>query len=131
LRGRSASAFVEQLKRIRKSTASSLAGNLAVVRCARVAVAIERYCRLHGGQLPKTLADLTPSVLSAVPIDPFSGNSLLFRQTATGYVVYSVGANRTDDGGVIQDPADLLASGAPLPNDPPKGDIGVQIERRK
>ncbi len=111
--------------------ATMMANDIAVVRCARVAVAIERYRRVHDDQLPNMLTDLTPGLIDTMPIDPFSGKPLLYKRTATGYIVYSVGANRVDDGGVIQDPADLLAKGAPSSYDPPKGDIGVQIEHKK
>ena len=40
-----------------------------------------------------------PDYLPALPIDPFSGKPLILANEADGYVVYSVGANRRDDGG--------------------------------
>ena len=40
-----------------------------------------------------------PDYLSQVPIDPYSGRPLIYRRTAEGYLLYSVGSNRVDDGG--------------------------------
>lgn len=73
---------------------------LAEVRSAGVATLVERYRRDHG-RVPATLADVVPRYARAVPIDPFTGRSLLYRQDAQGYVIYGVGENRTDDGGEV------------------------------
>ena len=75
------------------------AGVLADVRATRVAVAIERYRQDHGGSLPDGLSALAPKLLEAVPIDPFSGTPLKYRRTDKGYVIYSVGPDRTDSAG--------------------------------
>ena len=72
----------------------------AHVRNARTALAVEAYRRSHEEQLPTALADLAPSFLPHVPIDPFSGKPLQFRTGGKGYIIYSVGMNRRDDGGV-------------------------------
>jgi hypothetical protein len=34
-----------------------------------------------------------------VPIDPYSDRPLVYRRTDDGYLLYSVGSNRVDDGG--------------------------------
>lgn len=70
----------------------------ALVRDTATAVAIERY-RLVYDRLPDQLADLTPSFLESVPIDPFDGQPLRYQRLDAGYVVYSVGLNLKDDGG--------------------------------
>jgi len=70
------------------------ARGLAIVRTARIAVQIEQY-RLAHGQLPQSLDQLP----HPVPPDPFNGQSLIYRTVPGGYVVYSVGENRRDDGG--------------------------------
>ena len=67
----------------------------------RIAVAVERYRRDHGELLPNDLQDLVPTYLPAVPIDPFSGQEMRFAKVADGYVAYSVGSNRRDDGGDV------------------------------
>jgi len=72
--------------------------NIAQLRTARVGLAVQRY-RLATGNLPDTLADLVPTYLDAVPEDPFDGRSLRYEKLETGFVVYSVGEDRRDDGG--------------------------------
>jgi hypothetical protein len=72
-------------------------GNL---RCAAVAVALERYRRDHGAW-PDTLDALVPKYLAAVPKDPMDGLPLRYRRRTDGVVVYSLGADATDDGGKI------------------------------
>jgi hypothetical protein len=71
---------------------------IAHLRTARLALAIQRY-RLATGNLPDTLADLVPTYLDTVPKDPFDGRSLRYEKLETGFVVYSVGEDRRDDGG--------------------------------
>lgn len=77
--------------------------NIAHLRTARVALAIQRY-RLATGSLPDTLADLVPTYLDAVPEDPFDGRTLRYEKLETGFVVYSVGEDRSDDGGKERPP---------------------------
>ena len=72
--------------------------NIAQLRTARIALAIERY-RLAAGSLPDTLADLVPAYLDAVPTDPFDGNELRYKKLETGFVVYSIGEDLSDEGG--------------------------------
>ncbi|MDV6030048.1 MAG: hypothetical protein F9B45_08055 [Phycisphaera sp. RhM] len=36
-------------------------------------------------RLPTSIEELVPEFLPAVPLDPFSGNSLIYRQTDSGY----------------------------------------------
>ena len=72
--------------------------NIAHLRTARVALAIQRY-RLSTGNLPDTLANLIPTYLKTIPKDPFDGRTLRFEKLEIGFVVYSVGEDRMDDGG--------------------------------
>lgn len=65
---------------------------------AVLAVALA-LCRAETGKLPEHLADLSPKYLPAVPVDPFGGGDLIYRRTAEGFIVYSVGSNLRDDGG--------------------------------
>jgi hypothetical protein len=62
-------------------------------------LAVERYRRANGGAGPSTLEALVPAYLAAVPQDPFSGQSLIYRPAADEYRIYSVDNNRKDDGG--------------------------------
>jgi hypothetical protein len=71
------------------------------VDLARVAIALERY-RLAHGEYPKTLDALAPQFIAEVPHDIINGGPLHYRRTADGqFVLYSVGWNETDDGGVV------------------------------
>jgi hypothetical protein len=74
------------------------AETLASVRCTILTIAVERYRRQHS-ELPAALDDLHPAYIDSLPLDPFTGKELLFSRDEETYVVYSVGANRRDDGG--------------------------------
>jgi hypothetical protein len=74
------------------------ASNLARLRLARSAVAVERF-RLDYGRLPRNLSELVPDYIDEVPEDPFDGKPLRYKTLEAGHVVYSVGANTTDDDG--------------------------------
>ena len=90
------------------------AGNIALLRAAQTALAIERYRLAHDNQPPESLQNLLPDFLSAVPIDPFDGQPLRFKKPGKGYVVYSVGSDREDDGGKEKQPGDKSDSGYDL-----------------
>ena len=68
---------------------------------ARVACALER-CRLAQGGYPETLDGLAPQYIDKLPHDVINGQPLHYRRTEGGhYVLYSVGWNEKDDGGVV------------------------------
>ena len=68
---------------------------------AATACALER-CRLANGKYPETLAALSPQFAKSIPTDVFSGEPLKYHRTDDGqYVLYSIGWNEKDDGGVI------------------------------
>ncbi len=70
------------------------------VDLARTAIALER-CRLAHGEFPEALDVLAPQFIAKVPHDVISGQPLRYRRTADGqFVLYSVGWNEKDDGGV-------------------------------
>jgi hypothetical protein len=91
---------------------------LALVQRAllRVSVAIAWF-EAEQGRYPKQLEELVPRYLPRVPLCPFTGLPLVTRDGK----VWSVGANRVDDGGVL-DPRE--------PEDGGTGDI-VWIVKRK
>lgn len=60
--------------------------------------ALARY-REEQGRYPERLDQLVPAFLANLEIDVFSGKPLLYRRTADGFVLYSVGPNGQDDGG--------------------------------
>jgi hypothetical protein len=67
---------------------------------AAVACALERYRLVHGGY-PETLNALAPQFIAKLPHDIIGGGPLRYGRTSGGqFVLYSVGWNGTDDGGV-------------------------------
>ena len=82
-------------------------------RVVLTALAIERF-RLAEGKLPQTLSEVVPTYLDAVPKDPFDGEDLKYRTRDVGYVVYSVGDDRSDDGGTGKDERKRNADGQTL-----------------
>jgi hypothetical protein len=85
-------------------TALKFATSEALRRSALVAVAIERHRLDHNGALPADLASLVPQYLKEVPLDPYDGQPIRYAQRPKGYVVYSVGVDRRDDGGKLRTP---------------------------
>lgn len=61
---------------------------------ARAAVAVARHRHDHG-VLPRTLADLVPDYLAAMPLDPTTGAALIWE----GQRLRAVGPDGDDDGG--------------------------------
>jgi hypothetical protein len=79
------------------------AARLGELRAAKTALAVERYRLAHGNALPAGLSALVPDYLAAVPVDPFDGKPLRFKKiTPKGYMIYSIGRDRQDDGGITQ-----------------------------
>lgn len=79
---------------------------LASMRCARAVIAAERY-RLETGAWPDSLDALVPAFLEGNPVDPFNGEPLRLARTADGIVIYAVGENLADDGGIVAPTANL------------------------
>lgn len=69
----------------------------------RVAVALEIYRRKHA-QYPKSLNDLVPDFLDAIPADLFDGEPIRYKLTDAKPIIYSIGADRDDDGGRPPEP---------------------------
>ena len=111
-----------QLGRALTGHAQLVAHELALIRSARAVIAMEQHRRANGGQPAgnvEALGALQPPV-----VDPYSGGALRTAVTASKYVVYSVGADRRDDGGSVELP--LPPSGQrPLPRFPP--DVGLAV----
>ena len=78
----------------------TMARNQTLANEAFVACGLERY-RLAHGQYPETLAALVPQFAEKLPHDIIGGQPLKYHRTADGqFVLYSVGWNEKDDGGV-------------------------------
>jgi hypothetical protein len=94
---------------------------VAQVRMAETSLAVERY-RLANGRLPESLEKLVPAYLPAVPQDPCDGKLLRFRLLEKGYLIYSVGKDGMDNGGVAR-PRDAKSS------DKTPYDVTFRVER--
>jgi hypothetical protein len=70
----------------------------------RIALAMTRY-RLEHGTFVESLDRLIPGYLDKVPVDPFDGKPLRFLHKADQWIVYSVGPDGKDDGGVTYNPS--------------------------
>jgi hypothetical protein len=80
---------------IQKSAAAQTAFNQAAIACA-----LERY-RLGNGHFPEALAALAPRFISPLPNDVLTGKPYKYRLRDDGrFVLYSVGWDEKDDGGV-------------------------------
>jgi len=91
---------------------------LVIVRCATVAVAIERY-RSQKDTLPESLDAIYPEYVKSIPLDPYTGSPLLYIRDGDSYTVYSTGINRIDDKAAV---TPKQGKGAVL-------DTGVHIKR--
>lgn len=95
----------------------------AILRLLQLEFALRAWKAEHGGW-PESLTEMVPVIIPAVPLDPFSpvGSSLQYYRTDDGYVLYSVGQNEIDEGGVA--PEDD-GSGW---RDPTTGDLRLDIQ---
>ena len=64
-------------------------------------LAVKRY-QADKGRYPETLEELVQTqYLTYLPPDPYSDESLVYRKTQGGFILYSVGWNMKDDGGKL------------------------------
>ena len=79
----------------------AVARNRTTLAGTECLVAVRRYALAHGS-LPADLAAATGEAgLKAVPTDPYSGQPMRYKVIDGKPVVYSVGWDRKDDGGVV------------------------------
>jgi hypothetical protein len=72
--------------------------NLTYLRCAMVALAVERYRRANQ-RWPETLDALVPGQLAQLPTDPFSGRPLHYEHRKDGVTIYSKGKDSNNGNG--------------------------------
>lgn len=76
------------------------AHNQTLINETQIACALERY-RLAHGQYPDILTALSPQFIATIPHDIIGGQPLHYSRKSDGtFLLYSVGWNETDDGGV-------------------------------
>ena len=71
----------------------------------KLALALGVY-RKEKGTFPAGLSALSPEYLKQIPEDTFAGKPLIYKHDGKGYLLYSVGANMKDDGGIEDEDAD-------------------------
>jgi hypothetical protein len=125
-----------------------VASTIEAARTSRSGLQVRIACELHRrrhGTFPTRLQDLTTTLIPAIPTDPWDGNPLrLVTREQDGrphLVLYSIGADRTDDkgrsapqgeeraiavrplrarlGAPVPVPADWILWSIPLPQTPP------------
>src|SRR5262249_46363094 len=74
---------------------------LADLRCACAALALERYRRKHHRWPDSLQALVQAGLLESVPHAPYTGGSLRLRGLGDGLVVFSVGPDREDNEGAM------------------------------
>jgi hypothetical protein len=73
----------------------------ASVRQAMLACALQRYLMLKGAY-PEDLSALAPEFVSAVALDPVTGERMQYRRDSrSDFLLYSVGWNGIDEGGKV------------------------------
>lgn len=80
---------------------------------------LELYHAAHH-QYPESLANLPADQLQGADEDFFSGKKMIYRRQSTGYILYSVGLNAQDDGGIdypTSNKAKRPPNGPPNPDD--------------
>jgi hypothetical protein len=105
-----------RLEKISRELSTSQVRSQAELRCTIAALAAERHRRAHGSW-PPSLAALVPDYLETVPLDPYDGQPMRFRQLFDGVVIYSIGPDRQDHDGKL-DHVNPGANGT---------DVGVQL----
>ena len=78
---------------------------------AGTACAVARY-RQAQGCLPDTLEALVPTYIDEIPIDPWSGEPIVYEQCEPGYILYSVGPDGIDQGGKERKDGDKFLTSA-------------------
>lgn len=92
-------------------------------------LSVELALRAHSvehGRPPAQLKELSPPLLKEIPRDPFSGKPLVYRPQGTNWLLYSVGPDRVDNGGipVARNSANTVRIGLPfLSITMPAGDV--------
>jgi hypothetical protein len=74
------------------------AQDLAKLRLAQTAVALEQFRAASGNRYPDALAELSPKFLEAVPADPFDGQPLRYTKSGNGYTLQSIGPPGANEG---------------------------------
>ncbi len=70
----------------------------AHARITQIGLALLRH-KAALGSYPASLAEIDSAFLPKIPLDPFTGQPLVYRPDGDGFLLYSLGENLADDGG--------------------------------
>ncbi len=73
----------------------------ADIDLCRIVLALKAE-RHNTGTYPPSFKELQPSLDWIIPDDPFSGQAYIYRRQEHGFILYSVGENAVDDGGLSE-----------------------------
>ena len=82
---------------------------LMALKLAGAAVGLEAYA-LKNGATPKTIDELVPDFVDAVPQDVFNGEVVRYKKQDKGFSLFSVGANHSFDMGHVEEDVPLIVS---------------------
>ena len=71
----------------------------AQIRQTKIVATLALYRRKHRAY-PEELEEISPYGLPKIPEDPFSGKDFIYKQMDGTFILYSLGKNLKDDGGV-------------------------------
>ncbi len=66
--------------------------------CAKISLSLRIYKNKYK-KYPEDIKSLVPEILPLIPKDPFTGKNYIYKKKENGFIIYSVGRNRKDDGG--------------------------------
>lgn len=72
---------------------------IALLGMAQVALLLKAY-KGERGEYPESPEELEALMGQELPMDPFSGRPFVYRREGAGFLLYSLGGNLEDDGGV-------------------------------
>lgn len=93
------------------------------VALARIALALHQHKRSFGSY-PSSLRELRHTQDMKAPLDPYSGKSFIYKPRGNRYVLYSVGSDLKDNGGIERD-----ASGPKAVDSKEESDIVWEVVR--
>lgn len=74
---------------------------VANITMCRLVLALKAH-RRDTGAYPASLKELQPTLGWTIPDDPFSGKPYVYRRQGDGFILYSLGTNEIDDGGMSE-----------------------------
>ncbi|MCA9184533.1 MAG: hypothetical protein KDA99_02900, partial [Planctomycetales bacterium] len=96
--------FIPAITSVTKAEVRQEASRTLSITAAALAV-----FRAENGKYPESLDAIVPSIVSTIPLDPYSGQPPIYQRRGDGYLLYSVFENKTDDGG--DDPSGEIING--------------------